>query len=340
MIEAAGLTWSVVESVPVHEDIKKRSGNVDACIRNYQETLRNLAACGIYTVCYNFMPILDWTRTDLHYALPNGAKALRYDVSTFAFFDRYILKREGAETDYSTDILQKATEMDNSVGQEEREKLTDTIIAGLPGGHEGYSLDAFRAMLAEYDGISEDQLRKHLILFLEEILPVAEEHGIKLCIHPDDPPYPLMGLPRVVSTSADLEALMNSVPSPSNGITFCTGSLGARNDNDLPEMAAQFADKIHFLHFRSVYLEKDGSFFEDDHLRGNSNIAGVMNTLIQSDKLPAEHVIPFRPDHGHQMLDDLNRNTNPGYSCIGRMKGLAQLRGLEQGLRVATGKSV
>lgn len=332
-IESSGLTWSVVESVPVHEDIKKRSGSYQEYIRNYRKTLTNLASCGIKTVCYNFMPILDWTRTDLNFPLSSGAYALRFDATAFAAFELFILKREGARSVYNAEQTAKAESYFNSLNEEAIKKLTDTIIAGLPGGNEGYSLQEFQSMLDEYSAITEEDLQANLSYFLKEVIPVAEELGVLMCIHPDDPPYPILGLPRVVSTEKDIERLLNDIESPSNGITLCTGSYGVRKDNDMKSMATRFTDKIHFLHFRSVQVEDDGSFFEAGHLEGNSNIAKVMNAMITSDKLTDDHVIPMRPDHGHKMLDDISKKTNPGYSCIGRMKGLGELRGLEQGLR-------
>lgn len=332
-IEAAGLRWSVVESVPVHEDIKKKSGQYVRYIQNYQQTLRNLSLCEVRTVCYNFMPILDWTRTNLNYPVGNGAYALRFEKTAFAAFDLFILRRKGAENDYKDSEIQKAELYYNSMNRNSRDQLTDTIIAGLPGGHEGYSLEAFKKMLNEYKSIDTKELGANLRHFLEEIIPTAEEHNVLMCIHPDDPPFPILGLPRVVSTGQDIKRLLGDVDSPNNGITFCTGSYGVRNDNLLPEMAAKFADRIHFLHLRSVQREDDGSFFEADHLAGDSNIAGVMKAILESSKLDENRIIPVRPDHGHKMLDDIDKVTNPGYSCIGRLKGLSELRGLEQGLR-------
>ena len=332
-IEAAGLTWSVVESVPVHEDIKKRDGNVDQYIENYKQTLRNLGKCGVNTVCYNFMPILDWTRTDLDFALETGAYALRFDATAFAAFELFILKREGAKSVYTSEQTTKAQAYFNNLSDQEIDRLTKNIIAGLPGGHEGYTPEEFQEILDQYSGISTEKLEANLRYFLQQVIPVAEEAGVLMCIHPDDPPYPILGLPRVVSTEKDIERILSDVDSPNNGITLCTGSYGVRKDNDMVSMASRFADRIHFLHFRSVAVEDDGSFFEAGHLEGNSYIVKVMNAIITSDKLDTEHLIPMRPDHGHKMLDDITKKTNPGYSCIGRMKGLAELRGLEQGLR-------
>lgn len=332
-IEAAGLSWSVVESVPVHEDIKKRSGDFELYIGNYRQTIRNLALCDITTICYNFMPILDWTRTNLEYPVGNGSYALRFDADAFAAFDLFILSRKNAKADYTDEQIQKTKSYYDALNREGRDKLTDTIIAGLPGGHEGYSLEAFKKILSEYANIDASELEANLKHFLQEVIPTAEEHNVLMAIHPDDPPYPILGLPRVVSTENDIERLLSDVDSPNNGITFCTGSYGVRDDNNLSKMAIKFAERIHFLHLRSVKREEDGSFYEDDHLRGNSKIAAVMQAIITSDKLREDHVIPVRPDHGHKMLDDIGKETNPGYSCIGRMKGLSELRGLEQGLR-------
>ncbi len=332
-IEAAGLRWSVIESVPVHEDIKKRSGNYLTYIERYQQTIRNLALCDIKTLCYNFMPILDWTRTNLDYPVGNGSYALRFETTAFAAFDLFILRRRNAEADYNDTEIQQAEEYYKSLGRKGRDKLTDTIIAGLPGGHEGYSIDEFKKILNEYKNIGSEALQANLKYFLEQVIPIAEEHKVLMCIHPDDPPYPILGLPRVVSTEKDVDRILSDVDSPNNGITFCTGSYGVRNDNDLPKMAAKFADRIHFLHLRSVKREQDGSFYEANHLEGDSQIAAVMKAIIKSNKLREHHSIPVRPDHGHKMLDDINKKTNPGYSCIGRLKGLSELRGLEQGLR-------
>lgn len=332
-IEAAGLRWSIVESVPVHEDIKKRSGQCSEFIENYRQTIRNLALCEVKTICYNFMPILDWTRTNLDFPVSNGSFALRFESSAFAAFELFILRRHNAKNDYSEAEIQKAELYYNSMSKKTRDKLTDTIIAGLPGGHEGYSIDEFKKNLAEYRNINTSQLEENLKYFLQKVIPAAEEHKVNMCIHPDDPPYPILGLPRVVSTEQDIIRILNDVDSPNNGITFCTGSYGVRADNDLPKMAARFADRIHFLHLRSVQREQDGSFYEANHLEGDSEIAAVMKTILESDKLKENHNIPIRPDHGHKMLDDIKKLTNPGYSCIGRLKGLSELRGLEHGLR-------
>ena len=333
LIESFGLTWSVVESVPVHENIKKRSGNFTELIENYNSTLRNLGSNGINTVCYNFMPILDWTRTDLEYELPEGMSALRFDPVAFAAFELFLLKLESAFERYSDKEIAAARNFEKQLSEASKQTLVKTIIAGLPGGHEGYSLESFRDQLESYASITPEVLKENLRLFLRDVIPVAEDAGVKMAIHPDDPPFSILGLPRVVSTKEDLQYILDAVDSPSNGLTFCSGSLGARSDNDLGEIATTFIDRIHFLHFRSVQLMEDGSFFEADHLEGNANLAKLMNIFISSLSLPANLQIPVRPDHGHKMLDDRHKTTNPGYSCIGRMKGLSQLRGLEKGLR-------
>ena len=330
-IEAAGLKWTVVESLPVTEDIKKQSNNWEEHIHNYKISLQNLGKLGVKTVTYNFMPILDWTRTDLEYQLPNGATALRFDQVDFAVFELLLLKRPNAEENYSEATIQAAQERFESMGEEKKKLLIKNIIAGLPGAEEGYTLEQFQAALDAYQHIGADQLRKHLVDFLAEVVPVAEANGIKMVVHPDDPPFSILGIPRVVSTAEDLAYIFNEVKSLANGLCFCTGSFGARAENDLPAMVKQYADRIHFLHLRSVQREADGSFYEADHLEGHANMAVVLKAIIEEQQ-KRELSIPMRPDHGHKMLDDLTKKTNPGYSAIGRLKGLAELRGLELGI--------
>ncbi|TXE45999.1 MULTISPECIES: mannonate dehydratase [Serratia] len=338
LLAEKGLVWSVVESVPVHEEIKTHSGDWQRHITHYQQTLRNLAACGIDTVCYNFMPILDWTRTDLAYSLPDGAKALRFDQIAFAAFELHILQRAGAEVDYTPQERSQAAAYFAAMSEEEKATLTGNIIAGLPGAEEGYTLDQFRRRLAEYDGIDKAQLRENMAIFLRAIVPVAEEAGIRLAVHPDDPPRPILGLPRIVSTIEDMQWLKQTVDSIHNGFTLCTGSYGVRADNDLVRMIETFGDRIHFTHLRATCREENPkSFHEGAHLQGDVDMVAVIEAILTEElrrqRAGDRRPIPMRPDHGHQMLDDLKKKTNPGYSAIGRLKGLAELRGVELALK-------
>ncbi len=333
LIENIGLYWSVVESIPVHEDIKRYSDNFKEYIENYKQSIRNLSECGITIVTYNFMPVVDWTRTDLDYRLEDGSSALRFDKIAFTVFELFLLKRKGAENEYSSEDKLEAKKYVDTFSEDDKKQLINNIISGLPGGMtEGTnSLNEFNKILATYDTIDATQLRKNLIAFLKEIVPVAEECGVLLAIHPDDPPYPILGLPRVVSTQEDALIIVNAVKSPNNGLCFCTGSYAVHPDNDVVAMAKRLAKHIHFIHLRSTKRDENGNFYEANHLEGDVDMYNVMCALV-NEQQKRKKSIPMRPDHGHKMLDDLNKKCNPGYSGIGRLRGLAELRGLEMGI--------
>ncbi len=337
-IEAAGLVWSVVESIPVHNSIKLQTGPFRQFTDAWKDSLAALARAGVKIVCYNFMPIVDWTRTDLRWQLPSTGYALRFDVLDFAAYDLFLLQRPGAGEQYSAERIAEARARYEAMSEKRREELERTIIAGLPGAEASHSRSAMQKLLAEYAGVTAEDLRVHLIAFLREVVPVAAELGVRLAIHPDDPPWSLFGLPRVVSTAEDARAILATVNVPENGLTFCVGSYGSRADNDLLAMVREFAARIHFAHLRQVTIEANGSFYEADHLQGSSDMVGVICALLKEEahrrkQNRADHEIPMRPDHGHLLADDISRAVNPGYSLVGRLKGLAELRGVVQGLK-------
>lgn len=331
LIEEAGMTWTVIESLPVHEDIKKRNGQYELYIENYKTSLKNVAACGLKVVTYNFMPILDWLRTDVAYTLADRSKALFFEFEKFMVFDLYLLKRPNAEKEYSAKDLERAKNKFESMSQADKDYVFQNCLLGLPGTDDSFTPEQILAALKTYEGIDRMQLKEHLFAFLRAVAPVAEEHGLKMAIHPDDPPYSVLGLPRIVSNEQDLADIINCVDVSANGLCFCTGSLGARPDNNVPEMLEKFGDRIHFLHLRNTKRYENGDFYEADHLNGDTDMYEVMKKVVQL--MRRRNVsIPMRPDHGHQMLDDLHKTTYPGYSAIGRLKGLAELRGLELGV--------